>query len=191
MPMNQQQKGRGMAQRRHTGRLPRQRRRRVFGGLINDASGVLQSVANDVAPGVVDAIDVNAVVQRVDIQEVVERVDMNAVLAEVNMNALLAGVNLNAPVDQVDVEKVVDKLDINAILAQVDIDALIEHTDMGSIIGAAGAGMASKAVDVARSEGVSLDFLLQRWSDRLRRRRPSAQPGGPALLVREPGPVSP
>ena len=180
-----------MPPRRRNARSPRPRRLGVLGGLVNDASGVLQSVANDVAPGVVDSIDVNAVVQRVDIQEVIERVDMNAVLAEVDMNALLAGVDMNGVIDQVDVEKVVDKLDINAILARVDIDALIERTDMGSIIGAAGAGMATKAIDVARSEGVSLDFLLQRWSDRLRRRRPSTQPGGPALLTHEPGPVTP
>jgi hypothetical protein len=49
---------------------------------------------------------------------------------------------------------------------------------MGSIIAATGAGMASRAIDVARSQGVSFDFLLQHWSDRLRRRHPSALPGG-------------
>ena len=53
--------------------------------------------------------------------------------------------------------------------------ALIERTDMGAIIAATSSGMVSKAVDVARSQGVGIDFLLQRWSDRLHRRHSSAQ----------------
>ena len=48
--------------------------------MIDDANGLLQSVANDVAPVVIDAIDLNGVIERIDIQEVVERIDMNAFL---------------------------------------------------------------------------------------------------------------
>jgi hypothetical protein len=171
----------GMAPRRRSGRSPGQRRRRVLGGLIDDANGVLQSVANEVAPVVIDAIDLNDVIERIDIQEVVERIDMNA---------LLAGVDMNALIDQIDVEQVVDKLDLDAILARIDLAALIERTDMGAIIAATSSGMVSKAVDVARSQGVGIDFLLQRWSDRLHRRHSSAK--SEALLpIHEQGPVIP
>jgi len=74
-------------------------------------------------------------------------------------------------------------------VARVDLDALVERTQMGSIIAATGAGIASKAIDVARSQGVGLDFFVQRWTDRLLRRRPTP-PGGPALLVHKQEPVS-
>lgn len=190
----------GMAPRRYTGRSSRQRRQRVFGGLKDDASGVLQSVANEVAPLVVDAIDINDVVRRVDIQEVVERVDLNvvlegidldAVLAQADLNALLARLDLNGLIDQVDMDRIIDKVDINAIVGRVDLVSLVGRTDLGAIIAASGAGIAGKAVDVARSEGVGLDFLAQRWADRLLRRRPSTRSGGPAALIPENEPISP
>ena len=217
----------------------------VLDNLIEDASGVIQSVANEVAPGVVGAIDINGVVQRVDIeavvdrvdiqrivsrvdlQEVIERVDLNSVLEgidldavlaradlnqlisridlnavidkvdvdtiidKVDINALLARADINSMVEKIDMEAIIDKLDINAIVARVDIDALVERTEIGSIIAATGAGIAGKAIDVARSQGVGLDFLVQRWTDRILRRRRSPRPGVPPRLVREEEAVSP
>ena len=116
---------------------------------------------------------------------------------ELDINALLARpistparrVDVNALVEQIDMERIIDKLDINAIVARVDLDALVERTEIGSIIAATGAGIASKAIDVARSQGVGLDFFVQRWTDRLLRRRASPRPGGPAVLIHEHEPV--
>lgn len=200
----------GMAPGRRRGRSSQQPHQRVLDALIGDASGVLQSVANGVAPAVVGAIDVNGVVERVDIQAVAERVDiqgivdrvdlqevlarvdlnvllegidLDAVLARADLNSLLARVDINAIVEQLDVEAIIDRVDINAVLARVDLDTLVERTEVGSIIAAAGAGIASKAIDVARSQGVGLDFLVQRWTDRLLRRRPSPRAGGPVFLL--------
>ena len=91
--------------------------------------------------------------------------------------------DVNALVEQIDLDRVIDKLDINAILAQVDLDALVQRTEMGSIIAATGAGIAGKAIDVARSQGVGLDFFVQRWADRLLRRHRPERPGSPELLI--------
>ena len=100
-----------------------------------------------------------------------DELDINALLARADINALLARVDINALVEQIDMERIIDKLDINAIVARVDLDALVARTEIGSIIAATGAGIASKAIDVARSQGVGLDFFVQRWTDRLLRRR--------------------
>jgi hypothetical protein len=216
-----------MAPRRRPGRTSRRRRPGVLGTLINDATGVIQSVANEMVPPVVDAIDVNEVVGRLDIEAVVDRVDiqgvvnrvdlqeviesvdlnkvlegidvdaligkidLNAVLGRADLNALLARVDVNALVARIDMEQVIENLDINAIVARIDVESLIERTDIGSIIAATGAGVASKAIDVARSQGVGLDFFVQRWTDRLLRRRASRSPGGPALLMHEQEPALP
>ena len=224
-----------VAPRSRTGRSSRTRRQAVLDNLIEDASGVIQKVADEVAPGVVGAIDINGVVERVDIQrvvnrvdlqEVVERVDLNTVLEridldavlaradlnqlisridlnavleqvdvdtiidKVDINALLARADINAIVDKVDMEAIIDKLDINAIVARVDIDALVERTEIGSIIAATGAGIAGKAIDVARSQGVGLDFWVQRWTDRILRRRRSHRTGDPPIVVAQQETVS-
>ena len=74
-----------------------------------------QSMANDVAPGVVEAIDVDGVVRRIDIQAVVERVDLNAALENVDLNAILA------------------HTDLDRLLARLDLDALFRRVDMNEI----------------------------------------------------------
>ena len=54
-----------------------------------DATAILQSVVNEVAPAVVNAIDVDEVVERVDIQAVLARVDVEALIDRVDLNELL------------------------------------------------------------------------------------------------------
>ncbi len=90
---------------------------------------------------------------------------------------------MNGLIEQVDIDRVLDRVDLNAVLSRVDMDALIQRTEIGSIIASTGAGIASKAIDVARSEGVSLDFALQRLANKIFRRRSSPNPKAPRLLV--------
>jgi hypothetical protein len=193
-----------MAPRSRRGRASERALPGVLGELLADATGVVQSVANEVAPGVVGAIDINEVVERVDIQGVVDRVDiqgvvervdlnevlatvdLDAVLAQADLNTLLARIDLNALIDKVDIERVLERVDLNAVLSRVDLDALVQRTEIGSIIASTGAGVASKVIDVARSEGVSFDYAVQRWTNKILRRRSSARPPGPPLLVAGP-----
>jgi hypothetical protein len=88
-------------------------------------------------------------------------------------------------IDKIDIDRVLERVDLNAVMARVDLDAVIQRTEIGSIIASTGAGIASKVVDVARSEGVSLDFALQRWANKILRRRGSPRPSGPPLLIAE------
>lgn len=148
----------------------RRRPRGVVGSLIDDAGDLLQSVAAELTPAVVAAVDVQSVVQQVDLNALLARTDLNAVLGEVDVNAL---------VERVDIDRLLDRLDVNDLLSRVDMDALVGRTEMGSIITAAGAGVASRVIDVARSQGVGLDLLIQGWADRIFGRRSTVRPGSP------------
>ena len=149
----------------------------------------------------------NAVIEQVDLEKIIDKIDVNAILTRVDLNLLLANIDVNALVEQIDMDRLLDSVDLNAVLARVDLDALIQQTEVGSIIAPTGAGLARDAIDVARSQGVGLDYIVQRWTDRLLRRRqvrarerprcrftkrhpPSRDPAGRARTRRRtPGPL--
>jgi hypothetical protein len=164
----------------------------VFDSLRGGAADIVQSVANEVAPGVVGAIDVDDLIQRVDVQAIVDRIDLqglvgrldlNELLARIDLDLLLSRIDLDRLLARIDVAEVIERVDVNAVVEQLDVDALVERTELGSIIARSGVGVAGKALDVVRSLGVSLDSLLHRSVDRLLRRDTSSGPGGPPLLV--------
>jgi len=155
-------------------RGPRRARHGLLDSIVDGASDVVETVAKDIAPGVVGVLDVDELVQQIDVQALLEQVDLNALLARVDVQAL---------VDRLDIGEILTKIDMNAVLANVDIDALVERTEIGSIVARSGAGVAAKVVDVARSHGVGLDSFLHRWVDRALRRDHPGVPGAPPLLV--------
>ena len=153
--------------------------------MVEEGTELLQSVANDVAPGVVDAIDVDGVIRRIDIQAVVERVDLNAALEKVDLDAILAQTDLNGLLARLDLDALLDRLDMNALLDRVDIDALIEQTHVGSLVARSGGAAARRVVDTVRDHGIDLDMWVHRLVDRILRRKKSSHPTGPPLLVHD------
>jgi hypothetical protein len=168
--------------------------------LLEDVSAVLQSVVVEVAPVMIDAIDVNEIVDRIDVNEVVERIDLNALIERVDLgrvivrlnldailalvNAMLAQVDVNALVARIDLDDVLQRVDLNQLLERVDFEGLLERTDLGPIVTRVSAGASAEVLDTARSAGVGLDGLTHRLADRLLR-RPLDQRRGPALLVND------
>src|SRR5207344_943524 len=75
-------------------------RRGLISTIVGDVTAVLQSVVNEMAPGVVDSLDVQEIVDRVDIQSIVDQVDIQSII------------------DQVDLQSVVERLDLDALLKQ-------------------------------------------------------------------------
>jgi hypothetical protein len=148
-------------------------RRHRLSILVDDATAVLQSVANEVVPGVVDALDVGAIVQRIDVQAIVDQIDIQALLEQVDLDALL---------ERVDVERLIDRIDVNALVQRVDMNALVQRTELGTVVSRATGGVAGEALDAMRSAGVGLDGFVQRWVDRVLRRS-SATGGTPADRV--------
>jgi hypothetical protein len=151
-----------VANRRHSRRRVRPARPGLFDTIIDGATDIMGSVAKELAPDVVEAVDIDAVLQSIDMDALLERIDLN---------------------------KVVARVDLNTLLQQVDIEALVQRTPMGSLIAQSGAGLAGKVLDAARGQGVGLDTFVHRWTDRVLRRRPDAMRRGPPLLVRAAEPV--
>jgi hypothetical protein len=165
----------------------RRRARREHHGLIDSlvdgASEIVQSVANEVAPGVVGALDVDQVVQRVDFQAVVDRVDLQSVLERIDLEALLDTVDLDLLMQRLDVNRLLARIDVDALLQRVDINALLAQTELGEVMARSGSAVVARGVDVMRSQGVGLDSFIHRWVDRLLRRGAPVRATGPPLLV--------
>ena len=151
-----------------------------------DIDGLLDRVGVD---RLLDRVGIDRLMARVDVPALLERVDLNALMDKVDLNALLADVDLNALLADVDMEALLDRIDINAVVAKVDIDSLVRNTELGAIIAQSTTGVASEALDVARSQGVGLDNVLSRAVDRVLRRDGSNRPVGPPLLVGQPEPA--
>ena len=86
---------------------------------------------------------------------------------------------MNRLLDHVDVGRLMAGVDLNPILARVDMDDLIAQTDLGAVIAQSSGGVASNALDVARSQAVGLDEFIARWVGRLRRHSHASPPGRP------------
>lgn len=132
----------------------------------------VETLAQQAAERAVGLVDVNAIVERVDINALLSRVDINALLSQVDVNALL------------------DRVDVNKVAGRIDMDELVEHTDLGAIIARSSGGMATEALDAARSQAVGLDKFIDRWVGRLLRRKHPG-PAGPAEAARPAGAAAP
>jgi hypothetical protein len=146
-----------------------------------------QRVAERVIDLVVNALDLNALVMRIDMNALLEQIDINQViLAKIDMNALLEQVDVTALLDRTDLNQVLsrvdlgallDRIDVNELVGRIDMDALVEQTDLGAIIARSSGGIATEAMDAARSGAVGLDQAVDSWMNRLfwrKRHRPAA-----------------
>jgi hypothetical protein len=145
---------------------------------VRPAESLAQAVAERATELVVQALDVNGLLAKVDPDALLARVDLDALLKRVDVDALLA---------QVDLDLLLSQVDIDALVQRVDVDRLVGKTDLGSVIARSSGGVASGAMDAARSQAVGLDEFIARWAARLRR-RPYPGPPGPPELLREPIP---
>jgi hypothetical protein len=97
------------------------------------------------------------------------------------VNTLLTRVDVNALLDRVDLGPLLGRVDVNDMVQRVDMDALVERTDLGAVIARSSGGMGTEALDAVRSQAVGLDRFVDRWVQRvLRRRHPGPQ--APAAL---------
>jgi hypothetical protein len=118
-------------------------------------------------------------------QRVAERV-VQLVVDALDVNALLAQVDVNALLSRVDVAAVIDRVDLNELLARVDVDRLVEQTDLGAVLARSSGGVATEALDAARSQAVGLDQFIDGLVQRTLRRRQAAAPAPAALLDAQP-----
>jgi hypothetical protein len=173
----------------HTAAVTPLDRLRTAGKRITDpVESLAQGVAERAVDLIVHAVDVNALLQRVDMNALLHRIDIDEFLKKVDVQALAERVDVGSLLRRADIDEVLRRIDIGALLERVDVnglveridlDALIEQTDIGAIIARSSGGIASDALDAARSQAVGLDQLADRGVRRLLRRgghRPGAAP---------------
>src|ERR1700736_55522 len=198
---------------------PLDRLRSVGKRMTDPVEPLAQRVAERAIDLLVNALDVNALVARINLNAVLDRVDLNKVLAKVDINKVLAKVDINELLAKVDVDAlldradfdevlrrldvgaVLDRVDVNELVQRIDMDVLVEETDLGAVIARSSGGVASEALDAARSQAVGLGQFIDRWVQRaLRRthpgpgapggragREPPVPPDGPAPALSQPG----
>jgi hypothetical protein len=150
--------------------------------ITDPVEAMAQRVAERVVDLVLNAVDLNALIKRIDLNAVLAQVDVTALVEQVDLNAVLARVDMNAVLARVDTGALLDRIDVNALLARVDVDTLVRQTDLGAVIARSSGGVASDALDAARSQAVGLDQFIDRWVQRgLRRKHPA--PVAPRALL--------
>jgi H2-forming N5,N10-methylenetetrahydromethanopterin dehydrogenase-like enzyme len=159
--------------------------------MSDPVESVAQRVAERAIDLIVSALDVNALVRRVDANAVLNQVDVNTALSRVDIPALVDRVDVARLVERVDIDELVgqldvdallDRVDVNALVQRIDLDALVERTDLGAILAGSSGGIASEALDAARSQVVGLDQFIDRWVWRLLRPRRRPRPVVPPAL---------
>jgi hypothetical protein len=102
-------------------------------------------------------------------------------LRRVDVKALLDQVDVNDLISRVDLDALLARVDVNDLVQRLDIDGLVEQTDLGAVIARSSGGVATEALDSARSQAVGMDQFIDRWVQRaLRRGHPGpVAPGGP------------
>jgi hypothetical protein len=163
------------------------RDRLLSAGRRNPVEALAQQVTERVVDLLVGALDVNELVARVDLNAILARVDVDEVLKKVDLNALLGQVDVNALLAQVDLKPLLDRVDVNDLVSRIDTDALVEKTDLGAVIARSSGGMATEALDAVRSQAVGLDQFVDRWVQRLLRRKQPGPSAPPALLSLQAG----
>jgi hypothetical protein len=149
--------------------------------MSDPVESVAQRVAERVIDLIVGALDVNSLIRRIDANALLDQVDVNDVLSKVDVSALvervdvarlIERVDIDALLRQLDVEALLDRVDVNALVQRIDVDVLVQQTDLGAILAGSSGGLASEALDAARSQAVGIDQFIDRWVWRLLRRRP-------------------
>jgi hypothetical protein len=127
----------GVGVARHAVRLPAQA-----------VTGLLDALASEVVPAVLQRLDLNAILDRVDVQRVVDRVDVQAVVRRIDVNEVVGRVEVNEVVARIDVNEVVGRVDVNEAAGRVDLNELAGRVDVNQIAGRVDVNALLATVDV-------------------------------------------
>ena len=170
----------------------------VFGRLVG--SVVSPIVGNIDLDEVIDQIDVNEAVERIDINQLVDRVDVDRLLGRIDVDELVNRVDLDQAIqvidinqlldridpdrllDRIDPDRLLDRVDANRFLERVDVNQLVARTELGEIIARSTTGVFAELLDVARTQVIIADQVVQGVPARILRRAARQlppHPGGP------------
>jgi hypothetical protein len=159
-------------------------------GLI-DIDKLVQRIAIDELVGRIDIdelvgrIDIDDVVSRIEIDALVKRIDIDKLVQRIAIDALVKRIEIDELVGRIDIDALVERVDVNELVHRVDIDAVVEETELGTIVARSTSGVATQALDAARSQTARVDTRLSRAVNRALRRKEGEVPIGPPLLTGE------
>ncbi len=133
----------------------------------------------------VDRVDVNAMIDRVDTDRLLARVDVNAMIERVDVNAMIERVDVNNMIERVDVNAMIDRVDADRLMNRVDVNAVVERTELGAIIARSTTGIFGQLLDVARTQLIAVDQVVQAVPARVLRgqaREVPYLPSGPSPI---------
>ena len=134
---------------------------------------------------VIGRVDVDAMIDRVDADRLLARVDVNAMIERVDVNAMIEQVDVNAIIGRVDVDAMIDRVDVDRLMTRVDVNAVVERTELGAIIARSTTGVFGQLLDVARTQLIAVDQVVQAVPARLLRgqvREVPYLPSGPSPI---------
>jgi len=129
-------------------------------------------------------------VKRIEIDQLVGRIDIDALVKRIEIDQLVGRIDIDALVKQIDMDEVIAGVDVNRIVERVDVDSLVEETELGTIVARSTSGVASQALDSARSQTAALDSRMNHAVNRMLHRSEGELPSGPPRLTGEPAPQS-
>jgi hypothetical protein len=128
-----------------------------------EAGPTATGVIRQVTPGVLGAIDINAILAAIDINALLANLDIGAILEKVDVDAIVGRVDVDGIVDRVDVDAIVGRVDISRILDQVDIGAIVDRIDLNALLEKVDLNLLLTRIDLnALLEDVDLNAVVQR-----------------------------
>ncbi len=81
-----------------------------------------QRLLEAAVPGLVDALDVDALVRRIDIDALVQRIDIDQLVRRIEIDDLVRRIDIDALVQRIDIDQLVRRIEIDALVQRIDID---------------------------------------------------------------------
>jgi uncharacterized RDD family membrane protein YckC len=130
----------------------------------------------------IETIDVNQLLDRIDPDRLLDRIDPDRLLDRVDADRLLDRIDPDRLLDRIDPDRLLDRVDADRFLERVDINQLVARTELGEIIARSTSGVFAELLDVARTQVIIADQVVQGIPARILRRAARQlppHPGGP------------
>jgi hypothetical protein len=94
----------------------------------------VRRLIEDLAPSVVEALDVNSLVERIDIDGVVSRIDIERVVSRIAIDRLVGEIDIDTLVSRIDIDQLVRRIAIDDLVSRIEIDDLVSRIEIDALV---------------------------------------------------------
>ncbi len=121
-----------------------------------------QRLLDAFVPGVVDALDIDAIVQRIDIDRLVRRIEIDDVVQRIDIDALVRRIDIDDVVRRIEIDPLVQRIDIDRLVRRIEIDLLVERIDVDALVGRIDVDRIAERIDVNEVvQRVDVDAIVE------------------------------